>query len=172
MSVWLSYGESEFLTSDLLSYSVKTVHWSWESWHMPLILELGGYADRCVWVWGQPGLHIEFQASCGYMVSLKVNKQTACINLFFVKVKYCHFIKFLKEDLESVSLIHQYCSYFVLWQKYNIPGFLEAFKHRLVSGFRAQSLSTMLRVFYDTISLIFYRENLKLENFVHFKFSM
>lgn len=116
-----------------------------------------------VWVWGQPGLHIEFQASCGYMVSLKVNKQTACINVFFVKVKYCHFIKFLKQALESVSLIHQYCSYFVLWQKYNIPGSLEAFKHTPVSRFRAQSLSTTLRVFYDTISLIFYKENLKLD---------
>lgn len=115
-SVWLSSGESEFLTSDLLSYSVKTTHWSWVSRHMPLIPELSGFLGRSVCVWEQPGLHLEFQASWGYMVSLKVNKQTTGINLFFVKVKFSHFIKFLKQDLENVSLIHQYHSYFVLWQ--------------------------------------------------------
>jgi hypothetical protein len=35
-------------------------------WCMPLILALGRQRQVDFWVWGQPGLHIEFQESQGY----------------------------------------------------------------------------------------------------------
>lgn len=46
----------------------------WLAWFLSVILHSGNWAEGCLWVWGYPGLHNEFQANLIYKLRLCLNK--------------------------------------------------------------------------------------------------